>query len=77
MSKALEQGAEGNSDDGPRLPPKPEPEPCCGSGCDPCVLELYEEALERWEQRVERIRARYHAAQGTGATRPRPGGEEN
>ncbi|MBA1149539.1 oxidoreductase [Ectothiorhodospiraceae bacterium WFHF3C12] len=49
------------TDPGPRLPPKPEPEPCCGSGCDPCVLEIYEEALERWERRCAQIRARYEA----------------
>ncbi len=44
-----------------RLPPKPEkplPEDCCGGGCDPCVFELYEEELERWQARVDAIRAR-------------------
>lgn len=42
----------------PAPPQPPEPEDCCGSGCDPCVYELYDEALERWERRVARIRAR-------------------
>ncbi|MFO7858107.1 MAG: oxidoreductase-like domain-containing protein [Ectothiorhodospiraceae bacterium] len=48
--------------DGPRLPPKPQPpdpSECCNSGCEPCVFELYEDALERWEARVERIRQRW------------------
>lgn len=43
-----------------RLPPKPEPpDPaeCCGSGCEPCILELYDEQLERWEERARRLRA--------------------
>lgn len=55
--------------DGPRLPPKPEPpDPaeCCGSGCDPCILELYDDELDRWEARVERIRAQWREQQGQG-----------
>jgi cytochrome-b5 reductase len=35
------------------LPMKPE-EPlasdCCGSGCTPCVFDIYEEDLRKWEQ---------------------------
>lgn len=61
MVEASNNGDKGDRGQGPRLPPKPEPEPCCGSGCDPCVLEIYEEALERWERRVEQIRAEYEA----------------
>lgn len=34
------------------LPPKPE-EPltsdCCGSGCTPCIFDIYEEDLRKWE----------------------------
>jgi hypothetical protein len=48
------------TDDDPRPEPpeRPAPEDCCGSGCDQCVYELYEDALDRyraklaaWEQR--------------------------
>ncbi|MCD2515979.1 oxidoreductase-like domain-containing protein [Massilia sp. G4R7] len=37
---------------GPRpVPPvQPELEDCCRSGCTPCVFDLYEEALERYER---------------------------
>lgn len=52
---------------GVRLPPPPrEPDldECCGSGCDPCVFDLYEERLERWRERCEALRAR--AGAGTG-----------
>ncbi|WP_290652547.1 oxidoreductase-like domain-containing protein, partial [Aquisalimonas sp.] len=32
---------------------------CCGSGCEPCVFDLYEDELERWEARVKRQWARW------------------
>lgn len=36
--------------------PKPEPpcaadyDACCGSGCDPCIFDLYDRAVERYRQ---------------------------
>lgn len=42
-----------------KIPPKPEkplPEECCGGGCIPCILELYEEELARWKAEVDSIR---------------------
>lgn len=74
MTEVSDNGENRDRASGPRLPPKPEPEPCCGSGCDPCVLELYEEALERWERRVEAIKARYHGAGGEPGSEPPEGG---
>ena len=44
---------------GLELPPKPEPPApgdCCGGGCARCVLDVYAEELERWEQRVAELR---------------------
>jgi hypothetical protein len=40
-----------NSDDDPApiAPTPPEPADCCNGGCERCVLELYEEALARYE----------------------------
>jgi len=49
----------------PPLPPKPEPphpDECCKSGCVPCVHELYEDALDRWEARVAEIQAKHGKA---------------
>ena len=46
--------------DEPPLPPRPErpsAHDCCKAGCDPCIFELYEDELERWEQTVARLRA--------------------
>lgn len=34
----------------PPVPPvAPEPDDCCRSGCAPCVFDLYEDALARYE----------------------------
>uniref|UniRef100_F2Z4B1 Cytochrome b5 reductase-like n=1 Tax=Mus musculus TaxID=10090 RepID=F2Z4B1_MOUSE len=30
-------------------PVEPLPSQCCGSGCSPCVFDLYYRDLERWE----------------------------
>ncbi len=40
----------------PPAPREPELDECCGSGCDPCVFDLYEQRLERWESRCEALR---------------------
>jgi len=37
----------------PDPPVPPEPGECCGSGCTPCVFDLYEEALARHRALVE------------------------
>lgn len=42
------------------LPPKPQeplPEDCCGSGCVPCVTDIYEQELRLWKEECRRIRA--------------------
>lgn len=36
----------------PVPPVQPELEDCCRSGCTPCVFDLYEEALERYEREL-------------------------
>ena len=52
----------------PELPPRPvapAPGECCGGGCARCVLDQYQEDLERWEREVERLtREREPDAQG-------------
>jgi hypothetical protein len=54
----------------PRLPPppvKPEPDECCGGGCSPCVLDLYEQALQEWKETVERLKKTPPVDSGQGA----------
>lgn len=41
----------------PPPPEKPDPSECCGSGCIPCILEVYEDEVERWREEVAAIRA--------------------
>jgi hypothetical protein len=34
----------------PPIPPeKPDPEECCGSGCERCVVDVYYEKLEQYQ----------------------------
>ena len=39
---------------GPLPPPpnKPEDYECCHRGCCPCIMDYYEDALDRWRGRV-------------------------
>jgi cytochrome-b5 reductase len=32
----------------PEEPEKPLPSDCCGSGCSPCVMDIFEEDMARW-----------------------------
>jgi hypothetical protein len=34
----------------PPAPRKPEPHECCGTGCIPCVMDIYEEELFEYEK---------------------------
>ena len=34
----------------PVMPPAPEANACCQSGCDPCVYDHYWDAMNRYEQ---------------------------
>lgn len=41
------------------MPPRPEeplPGECCGRGCERCVYVYYEEALQRWEEKIIQLK---------------------
>jgi len=52
------------ADDDPRPEPpvRPQPDDCCRGGCDPCVFDLYEEELRRYEDALRAWRSRHPAA---------------
>lgn len=57
------------SDADPRpLPPeRPRGEDCCGGGCNPCVFDVYDAALTRYEAELAAWRARHpQGARGNG-----------
>ena len=42
----------------PVPPPRPSSTDCCRGGCDPCVFDLYDAALERYEAELAAWRQR-------------------
>ncbi len=42
----------------PTKPVKPDQSECCNRGCELCVFVYYENALKRWEKKVEKIRSK-------------------
>ncbi|MEZ0603502.1 oxidoreductase-like domain-containing protein [Paraburkholderia sp. IW21] len=63
----------------PRATPKDDPQPvppvqpdlddCCHSGCNPCVFDLYDEALDRYQAAL----AEWQARQAVRTVHARPG----
>ena len=52
----------------PVPPTRPELEECCGTGCDPCIFDIYEAALERYRAALAAWEER-HRAPRTGDAR--------
>jgi hypothetical protein len=53
-----------DTDPRPVPPPPPEPDDCCHSGCAVCVFDLYNDALERYEEQLAAWLARHPEAHG-------------
>lgn len=34
----------------PEAPPPPDLEACCGNGCDPCIFDLHDLAMDRYRR---------------------------
>ncbi|MEJ6001169.1 oxidoreductase-like domain-containing protein [Paucibacter soli] len=43
----------------PTPPPQPDLEACCGNGCEPCIFELHELAMDAYRQALRAWRARH------------------
>lgn len=52
------------ADPPPVKPSEPEPGACCQGGCDPCVFDLYWEAVDRYEQALVNWQNRQVAGPG-------------
>ncbi|WP_050477844.1 oxidoreductase-like domain-containing protein [Herbaspirillum rhizosphaerae] len=49
--------------DPPPTPPiEPQLEDCCQSGCDPCIFDIYQDALERYRVALQEWQARREAS---------------
>lgn len=47
-----------NDDPRPTPPVEPELEDCCGSGCVPCIFDIYEQERERYAEALSAWEAR-------------------
>ncbi|HEY2606179.1 MAG TPA: oxidoreductase-like domain-containing protein [Paraburkholderia sp.] len=47
-----------SDDPQPQPPVQPDLDDCCHSGCNPCVFDLYDEALERYQTALAEWQAR-------------------
>lgn len=36
----------------PKPPEQPHPDECCHRNCDPCIMDYYHDALDRWRERI-------------------------
>ncbi|WP_228875987.1 oxidoreductase-like domain-containing protein [Paraburkholderia saeva] len=55
----------------PVPPTQPEFEDCCGTGCDPCIFDIYEAALERYRVALAAWEERHRAMRRGDACEPR------
>jgi hypothetical protein len=46
----------------PEPPEQPDLDACCGNGCDPCVFDTYDLAMDRYRQALREWRARHPEA---------------
>jgi len=59
---AAEPPAKDDADPPPSPPSPPDDSDCCRSSCDPCVFDLYDAAVERYEAELARWQKRRAAA---------------
>lgn len=43
----------------PVPPPVPDIDACCGNGCDPCIFDLHDLAMDEYRQAMRAWRARH------------------
>lgn len=60
------------ADPRPLPPTRPHSDDCCRSGCDRCIFELYQEALERYRGELQAWEQRHPADGKKGVSGGRP-----
>lgn len=58
MPSALPDPLSPSDDPMPTPPVPPELEDCCGNGCDPCIFDLHDLAMDAYRQALRAWRAR-------------------
>lgn len=48
------------SDPMPLPPEQPDLDACCGNGCDPCIFDLHDIAMDEYRQAFRAWQARQH-----------------
>lgn len=46
----------------PQPPPEPDFDACCGNGCDPCIFDLHDLAMDAYRQALRAWRERHPEA---------------
>jgi hypothetical protein len=46
----------------PLPPPQPDLDACCGNGCDPCIFDLYDLAMDEYRRALRAWRERHPEA---------------
>jgi hypothetical protein len=62
MTAPAASGGHPPDDPMPTPPPPPDFELCCGNGCDPCILDLHDLAMDAYRRALREWRARHAEA---------------
>lgn len=55
-----------DSDPMPLPPEQPDLDACCGNGCDPCIFDLHDMAMDDYRRALRAWQARHQGAQSAG-----------
>lgn len=47
------------ADPPPQPPPQPDLDACCGNGCEPCIFDLHDLAMDAYRQALRAWRERH------------------
>jgi hypothetical protein len=59
MSSPAPSSTPTDDDPMPLAPPAPDIDLCCGNGCDPCIFDLHDLAMDAYRQALRAWRARH------------------